>query len=313
MAQHAVPAPFTISGFNSDNETAKLGLKEVIIDSASQIRDFTPMFYKKNTQANELTFKKKIYAGFPRAASWSHTLENISAASMQFLWDVDATHAWYGIAGEMTKEEIQFDPYGINGRIPTEIGKGLGEMKQVLTAQFFNDAFATTAWEDGVYFFSASHPYSSSATGDSRGTTQSNLVTGTASVSVAAEAINKMINQRDSMGRPLNIRPRRLVCYPTAVMLWKQVLASAAEYGTANRNESPFKDYGNIEVVGYDWLDSATKWFLMGDKYDTYFSEPVGIETKVKDTDANGRRIEGWFTIAYWAERWQGYVGGLGT
>jgi len=32
-------------------------------------------------------------------------------------------------------------------------------------------------------------------------------VTGTASVSVAAEAINKMINQRDPMGRPLKIMP----------------------------------------------------------------------------------------------------------
>jgi len=310
MAQHTVSAPFTIAGFNTDNETAKLGLQEVIIDSASQIEDFTAQIYKKNTKANQLTFKSKIYAGFPRAATWSKTVDNISTGTMQFLWDVDATHLWYGLAGEMTKEELQFDPYGINNKIPTEIGKGLGELKQVLSAAFINDGF-DTLWEDGSYFFGSDHAYSGNSSVSS--STQSNVVTGTASVSVAAEAINKMINQRDPMGRPLKIMPKRLFCYPTAVMLWKQILATTDEYGTANRNESPFKDYKGIQVVAWPWLDSTTKWVLQGSDYDTYFSQPVGIQTKYKDTDANGRRIEGYFSIAYWAERWQGYVGGLGT
>lgn len=308
MAQYNVPAPITINGLATDFETAKLGLSEVMLHSTSKLVDYRPMMYNK-ANFKQKTMKKKVYAGLTQAATWDAE-SPIPTAGMQFLYDVSATHAWFAKATEYTLDSETFDEYNLLNRLPAELGKAVGEKYQRLAAAHFNDGF-TTAWEDGTYFFSASHPYDSRY---SSSTYQSNLVSGALAVSTLQDAINLLLNVRDPLNRPMTMMPKYLYVHPTKVITARQILGidMAMEYNKADNNRNPFKDY-SIKVIPFPWMSTTTMWFLQGDETFTYYSEAVGPTTKVDRTDSHALKMEEYFCCAFWAEFWQGWVGSLGT
>lgn len=293
------------------------GLDKVTMNAAKDILDYGPMLFNSasfgNGEVKQIT--RKVFSGITDAAAWANeTNDVIPDAGIEFLYDVQARQFWYANGVQYTLDLKTFDPYQVKAKLAESLGKSGRVKRQKLIASWFNLGFATSGhpWNDvesGVAFFSASHP------NDSRiGGVQSNLVTGTQSVSTFSSAIDVIINLRDPLGNPLNLMPKRLFVYPTKAQAAREYLnvGSMLKSGTANNDRNPFKDY-NIEVVPYPWFTTTTSWVMQASEHQLYANEAVVIDTKMTDLPNHGTKHDLFFCRAQWGDGWQGYVGGQGV
>lgn len=322
MAQQEIPSTITLNGVSVDWETAKKGLDKVLWQTAKSVEDFVPKFFKKGDFKQKM-LKRKAYSGIPEAQLWGPGGAAgviIPAQGIEYLWDIIATHFWYGNAVVYDIESKTFDEYNMIPKLPIELGKSMTTKRQKLVSSFFLNGFSQNG-PDGVPFFSQYHPM------DTRlGGVQGNVIPGTLSVTVLDAAINALIGLTDPLGRPMNYTPKRLFVHPTKVMSARQILGLGMErvyQGPANpstsgiqntnnviRNE--YQDF-NIEVVSWPWIYPIDAAILQANDYETYWSDAVAMQTKMKEQDDHSTRHESWFSSAAWFDNYLGYVGITGA
>lgn len=309
MAIRLITSPISLVGLDPDLRTAIKGFEKVTVNSAESVEDFIPKLYKpKSFKEKRITFP--VYAGLPDAETWDGK-STITAREMAYLHEITAEQYYWAQSVEFTFESQDFDIYGINGKKAKELGTSLGWELQQQAADFFNDGFATTAWADGVYFFSASHPLVG-------GGTQSNLISGALSHDLLMDGLVALRNMTDPLGR--NKRPGqgvRLWVESTQGPLARYIVNESLNWqsGSADNNQNPFKFFGNIEVVEWPHWDTTTKWMLqsVGD-FESYVSYKHAPRLfPVKETDSHGMKQDGMFCVAFWTEDYTSFVGSLGV
>ena len=298
--------PINFNGISLTAEQAMKGLEKISVKQTKAIRNYEGMLYKSKN-FNEFKIKGKVMSGLPDAIEWDGE-SIIESQSISELYDYVAQQYGYANAAEFSWKAKRFDTYKFLKQA-TDLGRSLAHKRQRASAALFNNGFAT-ACSDGQYFFDTDHPY---APNSGLSTTQSNLVSGPLGVSTLQDAIHKIVDCRDPLGRPLNLEPKRLYVDRTKVMYAKQFLGLGMgnEYGTADSKRNTFKDF-SIEVVPYPYFSNATQWMLQGSETETYMCVNTDFTYTSDETDAHGWKMDGFFWVAYWEEGWWGWVASTG-
>lgn len=300
-----IASPIVFNGISLTAEQAMKGLEKIAVKQCNSVRNYESLLYKTR-KFEEFKIKGKVMSGLPDAVSWDGE-SIIASQSISELYDYTAQQYGYANAAEFSWKAKRFDTYKFLKQA-TDLGRSMAYKRQKAAASLFNNGF-TVNGPDGVPLFSAAHPYAP----NSGLTTQSNLVSGPLGVTSLQDAIHKMIDMRDPLGKPLNLEPRRLYVYPTKVMYAKQFLGLGMgnEYNTADSKRNPFKDF-NIEVVPYPHLGTETMWLLQGNETETYICVNTDFTYSSDQTDAHGLKLDAYFWVAYWQEGFWGWVGSTG-
>jgi phage major head subunit gpT-like protein len=160
------------------------------------------------------------------------------------------------------RRDLEADRLGIYAMQARSQGELAAYFAEERAADALNNAFTATCF-DGQAFFSASHPLKNKS---GKLTTFSNTATVALSASTQAAAIaslgaglTALRTMKNDQGRPVRINNIKLVV-PPALADVANVLAinDRLEDGKAN----PYK--GQVQVIVWQELTSATAWFLLG-------------------------------------------------
>lgn len=300
-----IASPIIFNGISLTAEQAMKGLEKIAVKQTASIKNYESMLYNPR-QFGDFKIKGKVMSGLPDARVWDGE-SIITPSSIAELYDYTAQQYGYANAAEFSWKAKRFDSYKFLKQA-TDLGRSLAYRRQRAAAALFNNGF-TVNGPDGLPLFSASHPYAA----NSGLTTQSNLVSGPLGVTTLQEAIHKIVDMRDPLGRPLNYLPKRLYVYPTKVMYARQFLGLGMgnEYGTADSKRNTFSDF-NIEVVAWPHLASETMWLLQANECETYMCVNTDFTYSTEENDSHGMKMDGFFWVAYWQEGWWGWVGSTG-
>lgn len=315
MAVYTVPNPQSLLGLDADLKTAIKGYEQIIVATERNIQDYLPMFFKDKTfSAKKIT--EGVFSGFGQGAYWDMKSEKPVVNSSR-LWEITCEQYSYASSFPITFEQQKYDEmFQLNAKNAADFSASLAHTKQIVGSSFWNNAWATTSacqWYnvEGKAFFSETHRY---APGSAVSGTWSNFGTGALSQTNILLACNQIFDQRDMLGRPMNLRPDTLYVYPTKIAEAREFLGQGMDLksGEVSNNRNPFQnEFAGIKVVGYPYFDASTTWILAANKTQTYMSQkfPLTISTVRPQTTAGTIMIDGYFSFAAYAESPIGYVG----
>jgi phage major head subunit gpT-like protein len=203
--------------------------------------------------------------------------------------------------------------YGIGNPLNAELGKSAASKRQKLAGAFFNDGF-DTAWYDGVYFFSASHPYAPNS-GIASTTYQSNLISGALSHATLEDMITAGRGFKDPMGRPIPQSPQTLFVDPSNEEYARYLLndGMGLKSETSNNDKNPYSRFG-IKVVSYPYFELTTQYMMKFSGAKSYVNDMIPIGPLPNVPQANHSiKTDIFFVIAFWEENWTGWVGSTGV
>ncbi len=161
------------------------------------------------------------------------------------------------------KRDLEADKLGIYKMKATSQGELAAYFPEELVGAAVNGGFTSLCW-DGKMFFSATHPINDKA---GVATTFSNLGTVALAASTQAAAIASLgagmlalRSMKNDQGRPIRVRNIKPVV-PVALADVANVLAMNERLDDGKPN--PYK--GQVQVVVWEELTSATAWFLTGE------------------------------------------------
>jgi hypothetical protein len=308
MPQKEIPSIITLNGVSMTWETAKLGLDKVLWNTADSVKDFVPLLTKKG-DFKQKTLKRKTFSGIADATDWDAS-SVISAQGIEQMYDIIATHTWYGNAVIYDLETKTFDEYNMIPKLPVELGKSMAVKRQRLLWAFFLNGYSQNGI-DGVPFFSQYHP------NDNRiGGTQANVVQGTLGTATLDAAINMLLGLTDPLGRIRDYTAGKLFVHPTKWMLARQVLGidmdKMYQPDSNNSIRNEYKDF-DIEIVKWPWMYPTDTWILQANEHEVRWSDAISMQTRMKEEDDHSTRHESWASSAVWYDNWNGYVGGTGA
>lgn len=324
MAARTVTNPMSLLGLNADELTAVKGFEKIVLKNADSIPDTLGQFFKEATfDAKKIT--TPVYSGFPIASEFDLKSE-MDEVTSAYMWDIVVQQYAMGAKYSTTLEQQMYDDlYKMNPKYAKDFGVSLAHSKQLTGASYWANAFTASSvcqWYgvEGAAFFSASHTYAPQAAGTNGGvyaSTWSNLGAGPVSTTNLLDACNRLIGQRDLLGRPLYQKPRKL-------FVSEQKVANALEalnVGMTGKGQemsntrNPFAgNFAGIEVVPYPYFPDIDMWILMGDKAETYMSIKQDITIRTDRIPGSAQQLEtyGFFTYAFWAESPVGFIGYAG-
>lgn len=174
------------------------------------------------------------------------------------MYDVTYTHLKYTKGFRVTDELVQDDQWRIIRSKPQELGRAARRSEEDLAADVFNNAFSSAQLGgDGVRLASTVHPRSDG------GATQSN--SSSTSVSLNYDNLDTaeidMRAQLDDKGMKISVKPTTLVVGPSLRRDALTITKSSAIPGSGDNDVNIFQ--GTLNVVDWDYIDSATAWFLL--------------------------------------------------
>jgi len=309
MASRIIAMPITLEGLDPDLRTALLGLEKCVVNSVNTLTDYNAMLF----ESDNFSTKSKtipVYTGLADAAQWDG-ISAITPLQHSYLHDITATQYYYGNGISFTFDSLTFDEYSLNEKLSK--GQGLSaesKRQKVGAAALFNNAFAGTAWIDGVYFASASHPLSPVIGG-----VQSNLVSGALTQDTLQDALDLGAAFVDPMGRPLDATPYELWVDRSEYANGEYCLNSGNRLasGTPNNDNNPFT---GIKLVPYPYFSTTTKWgvrFRTKNGNAAKKSRKLYKLMKPMENTAHGYQRDLIWCEAYWMEDYTNWVLSLGV
>ena len=312
----------TLANFDPQVRTAILGWEKLIINKADSITDFLPTIYEDET-FDAKKIKSGVYSGFGPSGEWDMLSEK-NKVDTSYLYEIFAENFAYGSEYEIAFDAQAFDEmFSMNSKRATDYGESLAWTQQIAGAKFLNNAFnadATCKWHTvtgNEAFFSASHSYAPNVAGTTAGVlsgTWSNIGAGVASLTTAMDAFNKLADQRDYVGRPMNLRPVEVLCRPEKVTTWQEILGIGmnGKSGEISNNRNPFQgDWGGIKITPYPYFATTNQWVVKSNKNPLKMTRKIGITIKTISPVSSAEKliIHGKFTFDAWQESPMGMIG----
>ena len=188
---------------------------------------------------------------------WGASNNQVSYEDVNKGYKATYIHKKYSKGLTLERELVEDDQYGEIKKRVRLLTQSVYYTRQYFGASIFNNAFnATYAGPDGVALCSASHPYS-----PVDATTQSNAGTGVLNATNLEAARTAMKGWKDDKGNLLAIEPRMLIVPPALRKAALVIADSSGEPDVSDNNVNVWK--GSVDVLEFDFLTSATSWFLV--------------------------------------------------
>ncbi len=176
-------------------------------------------------------------------------------------WVSRATFDTYSLAVAFTEEALDDNLYvDLAEQYGREMGKAIQHTKEIKGAAILNNGFNSSyPGGDAVELFSDSHPLYVGGTSSNEPATASDL--SEAALEDACIQLSRMTNDR---GRPIVIKPEKLVIPPQLMFTAQRILRSSLRVGTANNDINAIKDMNYIPG-GYcvnHYLTDPDAWFI---------------------------------------------------
>lgn len=228
------------------------GLTEVFWEEYNAVPSLIPALFavKTSTKATETDQGIGSMSTFPEFEG------RIEYDTPEELWPATWTHVEYAKGFQIERKLYDDNLYDVMRDRSTDLGRAAFRTREIKAAELFNAA-TTTSGYDGVPLISASHPMS-----PSNAAVQSNAFSLALSNSAITTVRLAMRAWTDDRGNLANVQPDTLIVPPELEeTAWKIVQTpSIYEPGSANLTGNFHKSRYN--VVTWDYLTGATRWFL---------------------------------------------------
>lgn len=171
-------------------------------------------------------------------------------------------HDTYALAFQVTDEMLADDQYDIIQKFPQDLARSMAATVETLAIVPLNTGFSSTTTADGVAWFSTSHPIQDASAGEITSSTQSNLLSPAAELSVTAiqDALLLYENQVNERGLRIAISPDSLYI-PTALQFQAaKILQSQFDPESGENAINPI--YNRLKPVVLHRLTDTNNWFL---------------------------------------------------
>ena len=219
----------------------------------------------------------------------------------------------YGITQEMVDHEL----YGQTAKLESALMDSTYDHQEVLGALWMNTAFGTTNADgfsatgfDGLQLCSTAH------TRLDGGTTQRNRPSTDVDIGVLGlqGALVDFHNWKSHRGRPVAIRPSKLIISPEDMFTAKELLNSEYKPGTANNEINAIRGEGIADYMISHYKTDTDAWFIQGDQHDVNWIWDVQVRGGTWD-DPDGETT--WRKVVYGCAvghgEWYGIWGSSGA
>lgn len=191
----------------------------------------------------------------------------------------------FGLKYAITQEMIDHELYGQTDKLESSLMDSVYDHQEQLGILWFNNGFVTTNADgftatgfDALALFSTAH------TRLDGGTTQRNRPSTDVDLGVTGlqGAIVDFENWKSHRGRPVQIRPRKLIISPEDQFTAKELLQSEYKPGTANNEINAIQGYGISFMISHYKTD-LDAWALLGDQTDINWIWDVQPASKMWD------------------------------
>ncbi len=188
---------------------------------------------------------------------WGSSGNQVSYEDVNKGYKATYMHKKYSKGLTLERELVEDDQYGEIKKRVRLLTQTVYYTRQYYGALTFNQAFnATYAGPDGVALCSASHPNS-----PEDATVQSNAATYVLNATNLETARNAMKGWKDDKGNLLAVNPDTLIVPPALRKAALVIADSTGEPDVTDNNVNVWK--GSVNVIEFDFLTSATAWFLV--------------------------------------------------
>lgn len=283
------------------------GLRKVFFDAYNEkAEQYSKVFQTKSTK--KLT-ETDYHIG--DLGIWDEFNGSVNYEDLGGTQTVTFTNIEFAKGFSVKMSSAEDDLYGIisgeGGKKARTLAKGAKRRVETQAASILNGGFTNTGY-DGVALFSDSHPL----LGNAGGTTD-NLTTGPLTDANLKAGLLVMRKQVDETGAKIEAMADRLIVPADQEYTAVTLTQSAQTSGTANNDINAIR--GKLSVVVYDYLTSATAWYLQDSSFENlvffwrvrpqFFSENDNDHFLLKYT---GRMR----SVAGYSDH-RGLVGSLGT
>lgn len=223
-------------------------------------------------------------------------------------------HKTFSKGMQVEKELMDDQQYNVMNKRAKALARTARATVETHGASLYNNAFATNGY-DGVPLISASHPRLDG------GTAITNLIAPTALSESAVETAVKMGHDMvDERGIQVEFKPKILLVPGALEITARKILESiqSTTPGGASvfaKNDKNIIADSNIELVVWDYLSSATAWFMIDpDLLDVNFFWRERLSFKGEnDFDTDIAKYKGRMRYSYGWSDFRGVIGSAGA
>ena len=175
------------------------------------------------------------------------------------MYDVRYTHLKYTKGFKVSEEMYEDDQYSIMNKKPAALARSARRTAESQAANVLNNAFTSTVTGgDGDELCAVGHARADGGTAQSNASATGITLSSDANLETAILALR---GQLDDRGQKIMARADTLIVPPALEKEAKILVDSSLRAGTADNDVNPYK--GFAKVVVWDYLTSATAWFLV--------------------------------------------------
>lgn len=196
------------------------------------------------------------------------------------------------------------EQYGVLEKMSKDLARAGRYKVEQDAASMFNSGFVTNGY-DQKPLFADDHPLLGGGTG-------SNIVSGALSDTTLKTASTLLRSQKDEAGKLIQLQPDTLIVPPELEWLAYELVRSEHKPGTDLNDINVMK--GRYKVVVWDFLTSATAWFLAdSNRHEMNFFWRVKPEFgKEKDFDTLVSKWRGYMRYSFGYSDYRGVAGSTG-
>ena len=234
------------------------------------------------------------------------------------------THYTYALGVRSSWELYEDDQIGVIKQVPKCLVRSAHFTKEMAAANVFNLGFTTTLVSDGLSLFNTAHTLAGGPTATqiapgvsgyiSAAGTYPNRIDSDFSMTALQNAIMLYERMPDSMGMPIQMKPRLIVAPPELKWILREVLGSAHKPYTANNEINSVLNEDLTYFLSH-YLTSPTAWFMLPDKSDTtlkFFNRKPLTDDYADDFDTYSFKTISRMRFSVGASTWWGTFGSNG-
>lgn len=228
-------------------------------------------------------------------------------------FDKTYKHTQFSLGFRTTRVAMDDDRFGLISKLAGELGRSAYETIEVQAANTLNNGFSSSfPGPDGKALFATDHPLLGGGTQANKPTTDVDL-----DIPGLQSALTTFRGFIDDRRKRIQVTPKTLVVPKELEFAAKEILGGVWRADTANHTINSFLDRADDgsfdQYVVWNYLTSATAWFVLGEKEDIelrwYWRERFST---IHDIDFDSRSIKtaGWMRFSF---GWSDYLGIYGS
>jgi hypothetical protein len=236
-------------------------------------------------------------------------------------------HYTYALGVRSSWELYDDDQLGVIKQVPKCLTRSAHFTKEMAAANVFNLGFTTTLVSDGLSLFNTAHTLAGGPTATAIAPGVSSYISAAGTypnrpvgidldlgITSLQYAINLYERMPDSMGMPIQMKPRLLVIPPEQKWVAREILGSSHKPYTADNEINSILNE-DLHFFVYHYLTSQTAWFLLPAKEDhtiKFFNRKQLSDDYADDFDTYSIKTLSRMRFSVGASTWWGTFGSNG-